>query len=253
MGWEDRAIAAALAHQGEAAIPELDRALDDVTKRGENSRFFQNGGWLAFAYARILGTAAVPRFRGMERRPGLVGLGRSLDQAVALSLGITSYVSSFGWHGSAVICRRGEPRDALDQLIFSLERNDRSQFESSLGPDARSALGQMLDGKSWESVRREFWHERPLGQGAVGYAFDIPGRWSEPEETLQASRGDEPAPVTSQDFGLDTQFKAGDGGDCARFTVKFRRVLEPTRADSYLVNNSDLAGLMRAIGGCFAQ
>jgi hypothetical protein len=249
---QERAKTRELVRLDNAAIPDLERALDSLEKEGQNSRLFRKAGWFLLAYARIQGPAATPRLRRMIRSPKLISLRLNLDQAIALSLGLTSYVSSLRERGEVLVCRRQEPRDALNQLIISFEQNDRSRFESSLGPNSRKALDQLLVGTSWEVIRQQVWHEPSGGQGAVGYLFDIPGRWSEPEETLEEKREYRSAPLASENFALDTQFKNSAGKDCARYSVSFRKIERPT-GPIYQVDNSNIEDLLRSIGTCSAQ
>jgi hypothetical protein len=180
----------------------------------------------------------------------LASLRPTFDKSIALSLGLTSYVSSAREDGPIVVCRRQEPRDALDQLIQSLEHGKRSQLESSLGRTARQALDQMEEGRSWNTVYQAIWNESAAG--AVGYLFEIPGRWSEPEETLKETSDYSGAPLTSDNVALYTQFKNSGGRDCARYRIEFRREDRPNGV-IYQVNNSDLADLMRSISACFEQ
>jgi hypothetical protein len=171
---------------------------------------------------------------------------------MALSLGLTSYVSSGREGGRLIICRRQEPKDALDELLLALERSDRSELESSLGPDARKALDRLLEDKSWEAVHRQLWPAVPTGQSAVGYHFDIRGRWSEPEETLEENRNDGDDPLTSAEIALDTQFKTSTGKNCAKYVLGFKKVSQFGRA-RYLVNNRTLGDLIQSINTCFVQ
>jgi hypothetical protein len=245
-----RAVARELGSRGEIAVPVLDRVLGSLEKEGVDSAFFN--GWFLFAYARAQGPAAVPRLMRMIRNPKLDSLYISLDRAIALSLGLTSYVSSGRGGGQMIICRRQEPKDALDQFILALQRGDRSELESSIGPKARMALDGLLEGRSWEAGYQELWHVPQGGQGAMGYLFDIRGRWSEPEETLEEVRYDGDDPLTVPEVALDTQFKTSRGKDCARYLVGFNKVSELGRA-KYLVNNANLGDLIRSINTCFVQ
>jgi hypothetical protein len=249
---QDRTIARELVRLDKAAIPELERALDSIEKGGEKSKFFRKAGWMLLAYARIQGPAATPRLRRMITRDKLSSLRIVLDQATALSLGLTSYVSSPREPGEVLICRRQEPRDALDQLIMSFEQNDRSRLEASLGPNAHSALDQLLDGRLWEAIRQEKWHVPRAGKGAVGYIFDIPGRWSEPEETLKETGASKAGPLTSDGFALYTEFKNSAGRDCGGFNMNFRKV-DRLIGPIYQVNNSNLEPLLSLIAACVAQ
>lgn len=246
---QQRAIARELGSRGSSAVPELDRVLGSLEKEGVDSAFFND--WFLFAYARAQGPAAVPVLMRMIRNPKLDSLYISLDRAIALSLGLTSYLSSGRGREQMVICRRQEPKDALDQFIVALQQGDRSELESSIGPKARMALDRLLEGSSWEAAYRELWHAPPGGQGAMGYLFDIRGRWSEPE-TLEEVRYDGDAPLTVAEVALDTQFKTGRGRDCARYLVGFNKVTELGLA-RYLVNNTNLSDLVRSINTCFVQ
>ncbi len=129
--WERR-TASELVQFGRTAVPDLDRAFDSVESRGWESSLYENAQWLYFAYARILGPAAAPRLQRMMHKPKLAHALRSLDDALALSLGLTSYVSGAAGPSPYLACRREQPRDALDKLIESLEprRPSRASKES---------------------------------------------------------------------------------------------------------------------------
>ena len=115
-----RSVARELASRGEAALPELDRVLESIERDGEDSQFFDSSGWFLFAYARAQGPASVSRLMRMIRSPKLDSLHISLDRAMALSLGLTSYVSSGREAGRLIICRRQESKDALETNCFWL-------------------------------------------------------------------------------------------------------------------------------------
>lgn len=248
----ERAVARELGRRGKAAVPELDRVLDSIEDEDDGSPFFQKSGWFLFAYARIQGSAAVPRLRTMIRNPRLDPLRVTLDRAIALSLGLTSYLSTGRESTQLFTCRRQEPKDALDDFVLALERGDQSGLESDLGSDARTVLNRLLDGKPWTVVYQEIWHTSPGGQRAVGYLFDIPGRWSQPEETLEDNRDYANAPLTSAEVVLATQFTTSTGKDCAKHMVRFRRVSQFGRA-RYLVDSPDMKELIASISSCFAQ
>ncbi len=248
----ERSVARELASRGRAAVPELDRVLGSIERDGEDSPFFDRAGWFLFAYATAQGPASASRLTRMIRNPKLEPLHISLDRAIALSLGLTSYVSSGREGGPLIICRRQEPKDALDELLLALERGDRSELESILGPEARMALDRLLEGKSWEATYQELWPAAPGGSSAVGYLFDIRGRWSEPEETLEENRGDGDDPLTSPEIALHTQFTTKTGKNCAAYLVGFKKVRQFGRG-RYLVANINLGDLVESIHACFVQ
>jgi hypothetical protein len=183
----DRATAKSLVDIGSPAIPQLERAFNSIEKLGDKSPFMENVYWLSMAYARIEGEAAHPRLRRMGSEPKLEV---SMDSAMALSLSLTSVVSSTRYQGRHFRCRREEPRDALDQLILDWELDE---------------LGH-----------------RKYAPLAVGYRFEIPGRWSEPPEALRAENRDVDAPGDRVE--IETTFHKLSRGECARTRVIFRKV-----------------------------
>ena len=251
---QDRAAARSLAELGATAIPDIERALDAIEKRGESSEYALGAGWLLDSYVHIKGPAGFPRVRRMMRNPNLAFLGLDLDGAAALSLGLTSYVSDSHAPGRVFHCSRGgEPRDPLDQLILAWEWGDRPWLEASLGPRATAALNSLLEARTWADMRAEIWHAAIGRRVAVGYRFDISGRWAEPEETLDEERAAGTG-VIPENPDLDTRFKNGSAGDCGRFRVKFLKT--PIEVGpgylAYVVDNSDLGNLLRLISSCAA-
>lgn len=248
-----RAIARQLALQKSAAGPELATVLRSIKESGRTSPFFTNLGWLALAYARSQGPAAVQLLRTMSADPKLDSFRVGIDRAIALALGLTSYVSGLTDGQPTVICRRGEPRDSLNLLISSLQHGDQGGIESSLGPSGLEAFTRMLTGKSWTALYQEIWHRANNGQGAVGYAFAITGRWSEPEETLDENRSYDDTPLKSDSVTLGTRFTTAGGADCGRYTIDFQKLKQPTGGVVYRLNNSDLDGLLRIINTCYVR
>jgi hypothetical protein len=250
----DRAAAASLAKLGGEAIQELEKALDSLDRRGERSEFATGAGWLALAYAKIKGPDAYPRLARLIANPRLASLRIDLEAAAELSLGLTSYLDS-SRPPSDVVCRAAQPRDALDRLILTWERNERSLFQANLGPDATAALNSLLRSKSWAAMRTDIWNGRHV-QGAVAYRFDIAGQWSEPEETLEQKRDPGNAPLKMINPELDVFFNTSSGRACGRHRVRFLGVKTGTGAPfpgSYVVDNSDLGDLLRLISSCAAN
>jgi hypothetical protein len=278
--------ASALAGYREEALPGIEAELDAIEKSG-NEGF--GAYWLELAYARIKGRAAYTRLRRLENDPRFGAdrefvedsSRRSLDRSIALALGLTSFVSApknaiINYHAckydeiggsfislgdcpagthpeplTEIHCdRRMEPQDGLTRLIRAFERNDEFLFQAGLGPDAKSALTSLLNSTTWNEYRRMLLHGDSSGDLAVGYQFEEAGRWSEPEETLEEER---PAAPIDENPVLRTQFTNGSGGSCGHFQVKFEldrskqgiRHLMP-----YLVNNSDLEGLLQVMASC---
>lgn len=250
-GWADRAAGRALVMLGASAIPQIEAALDSIEQRGQASEFSFHAQWLLYTYAGINGRQAYPRLRRMAARPGL-GLDEvGLDNAIAVSLGLTSYVSPSQPLVRRILCRAEEPRDALSALILGWEKNDLVQVRTSLGPSARASLESLLRGRTWRSVRSELWPDE-LGQGdAVGYRFETSCRRADPEYKLTPPDCFDPPPSATVD--LPTVFKDATGADCVRQTVRFVDTTGGTTAPEYRVDSPDVRGLLRAITSCAVQ
>ena len=139
---ENRALARELVDLGASSLPDLEAAFESIERFGIYSPFADNAGLLFDAYAKITGPAwAFSRLRKMIGIPQLAALQGGLDVSIALSLGLTSYVSgSRGIIGEPIFsCAPEEPRDALDRLALAWELGDRRAFEEKLGPHAKAA------------------------------------------------------------------------------------------------------------------
>ena len=249
----DLAATRSLVEFGVSAIPDLERALSSIEKRGERSEFAFNGGWLLLAYAKINGPAAYPRLQRMIDNPKFAFLEIDLDRAVALSLAITSYVSGSLVPVRILHCSRGEePRDALDQLILAWERNDRPWLEASLGPSAKAALSSLLESKAWGSLRNKLWRGTSDHRVGVGYRFETSGPWAEPEETLEWEKSQDAPSGTA--FQFDARLKNRFGTDCGRQRVRFLKAPAGNGGTlGYLVDNVDLGELLRSIASCATE
>src|SRR5579864_1113373 len=190
-----RALTRSLVKMRTSAVPAIEEAIDSFEARGEKSAVGLHVGWLLFAYAEIEGPAAYPRLHRLIRNRPLGSFTIVVDNSMALAFGLTSYVSSSRTTLPAAIFRCDrfeEPRDALDTMILAWEKDDAESLKATLGPTASSALTELLKGRTWADLRSTLWHDGSQKGTAVGYRFDLPGRWSEPEETLEdhRSRGD---------------------------------------------------------------
>src|SRR5580700_9273428 len=245
---DDRALTRSIVRLGASAVPAVEDALDSFEARGEKSEVAFKAGWLLLAYASIQGPAAVPRLRRLHDKPGFENYAFRLDKAVALALGLTSYVSPLrSFHlcstndsGATsesrapcvapsrevpmhnIRCDRGdEPRDALDRLILAWVTNDPESLEVGLGPRAKAALDQLLQGPTWTAMRADFLPSTPGKSVAMGYRFAALGRWSEPDETLQDTRGPGTLEGDYVNPVIETQLVNGSGADCGSLPVNF--------------------------------
>jgi hypothetical protein len=243
-----RGWARSLAALGPPAVPAIEEALNSAEKEGMQSKFAPGAGWLSLAYAKVRGRAAFPKLRELLGNPRLEPFQNMLGESVALSLGLTSYLASSAIPLDSDMCASLEPRHSLDRLILAWEQNNQPLFERGLGPNARAA---MRDGGGWLTLKAGLWRGRSSDWAAVGYLFEIPGRWSGPEETLVQERGQEGLSLLPMDGEIDTAFEDRYGVGCGRHTVKF---LPPVPADpsphQYLIDNSDLRDLLRVVTSC---
>jgi len=248
---KDIATAKSLVEMGASAIPCLEKALDSIEKQGEESEFAAAGGLLPEAYARIQGLDAYARLRRLIGNPRLKYMSIGCERSVAISLGLTSYVPTFRPAVKVSACRAEEPRDPLDRLIVAWEMGDRELLEGSLGPNAKTALGALLEHRSWRDLRAELWHGSFSADMAVGYKFDVRGPWSEAEGILGEDALHR-ASARPEHVDLDTRFANSSGSSCGDYRVRFvgaafgrnRFVL------SYAVDNSDIEMLLRLITSC---
>jgi hypothetical protein len=249
----DVAAAKSLAKLGAPALPEIEQTLDSLEQDGLQSKFEPTAGLLLFAYARIKGAEAYPRQQSMLGNRKLAFLQSALDASIAVSFNLTSYVSFREWTGlptgSGAICGRAEPRHVLNWLILAWEGNDRLLLEASLGPAAKATLNSMLKARTWDETRADFWRSGSDGV-AVGYRFDAPPRWSEPAMNPEAKGGPEDLGQDAASPELDTLFKGASGHDCGWHRVKFVTASGPL--PRYLVDDSDIGGLLRLISSCAA-
>jgi len=238
---ENGAAADALVKLGREATSDIETALDSIETQGQHSVFSTNSAWLVNAYARIQGASAYHRLRRMSNNPNAGFLRPALDKAIAVALGLTSYVSSQRSDAEGLNCSGVlMPHTLLDRLILGWERNDQRRVEASLGPLATAALRSMRGQKQWDAFRTGLWPQMPEGEIAIGYRFrssDGPAT-SEPKGPLDSSRST-----------LDTIFTTSAGDQCGIFRVEFLLSRTGTE-DSYLVDNADIDSLLRLMSVC---
>ena len=253
---EYRDAAHSLVALGASAVPEIESALRSLQSRGQQMGGAFNSRWLLFAYARIKGTAAYRQFQAMIDNPGLNFLRRDLDNAVAISLGLTSYVSSIRTPETLLHCGVTEPRDTLDDLILAWETNDSGGVEAQLGPNAQAALQFLLAQQSWTDLRTHTWRGTASPNVAVGYRLDVANVWSQPREMLDQAATDARRFVNLDFYPpnpeLQAQFTNRAGQVCGHFGIRFLRTEVGLRT-KYLVDETNMEGLLTTISVCAAM
>jgi hypothetical protein len=148
------------------------------------------------------------------------------DAAIAIALGLTSYVDSSGEnYGTGIVCRAWEPRDALDRAILAFENDDLVSLEASLGPHAGAVLKEVF--------KRRFWAEfkaKPPGRKAekrliaMGYNFSTTGAWATLDENLASARASANPSSQTRDPQVDATFVDRSGHECSRQRILSSRL-----------------------------
>jgi len=256
MAEQDRQIAVALVQMGAQAVASMEAALDALEKGGPRAGKIFDPAYLFYAYATARGSAAYPRLRRMIRDERFLQVQFQLDTAVAIALGLTSYVDDSRQPIGVFFCRNQEPRDALDSLILAWETGDEAYLASNLGPSAQEALKGLLNGTNFAEVRAGLWPSKAQGV-AVGYRLIDAGAWAEPPETLDEGlarrrSGSASIPVSGVvEFNVD--FRSPSGAECGQQRLRFLRASDLMFRAGYVVDNSNLRDLLRLIGLCAAK
>ena len=180
-----------------------------------------------------------------------------MENAIAISLGITSFVGSDGVAGRKFRCRAEEPRDALDELILAWEADNPSWLAEHLGPNASVAFDSLLKGRAWSELRAELWPKAIVDYAAVGYWLDTPGRWSDPNDPI-TERADHMIGSKLRNSAIVTTFVNNLGDDCGTIRIDFIEVpISPDAGgathEGYLVNTPELARLLKLVSACAAN
>jgi hypothetical protein len=251
---EDQPAIRTLVGLGASAIPDIEAAFDVVEASGLESGIAGHEWPLFRAYAEIKGPAAYPRLRKMIGGPRLDSplatvIRADLDSAIALSFGLTSYVSAVRAPVKTFNCDGDRPQDVLDQLILAWERDDRTWLEQQLGPDAAAALGSLLNGRTWADMRGQLWPGKSNPGAAVGYRFRAgvrSGLRPPGQATALPTAPPGAAPPRAPSLEINALFKSAVGSDCGNYRVTFY-------TSTYLIDNQDLAGLLRLIASCAGE
>jgi hypothetical protein len=175
----------------------------------------------------------------------------ALDDAFALALDLTDYVSTSVPPIKVIRCRAPQPRDVLRQFTVAWERGEQELLMASLGPRAERAVEVLQQGRDWEKLGAVISTEANDRLSAVGFRFQIPDIWSTPEAELEPS-----LPPSPTHFDLRTVFTDRDGNRCGSMQIKFVRV--PGRMGisdqmDYLIDNEDLREVLSTIAACAAR
>lgn len=220
---EQARLARLLVRAGSKALPLIEREFQRAGVKDSELGIVST--WFEPIYARILGASA---FSILKYRAGQTGDSprrRNVDHALAISLGITSYVSDTRMPSRELSCLGdGGPRVALDRVIVGWLKADRSWLETALGSKSKAALSRLLGDEPWESFHARQMHGAP-GALAVGYRlkaedhpnFSSPG-YEFVERAPDDGREDSGLPVVIEVTVFDAK-----GGRCGAMPVAFAK------------------------------
>jgi len=232
----DFLAAIALRRHGAAAVPAIEA---ELTRKGFG-RY-----WLSATYASIRGRQAFPVLRELASR-----MDESFDEAIAVALDLTSYVSTSRPVGANISCVRGfQPRDALDRVVLGVLRGDRTWLASGVDL-AREGEGR----REWGLI------VAGIGSGsggrprvsAVGYRLAGDDSWSDPPVVLTAPRPDRRlrADAGEMRIAMQARFHNERGEFCGEVAVQFQSNPEGDSFRPFLVDQASARELVPLILKC---
>lgn len=246
---DDRDAGVALVRFGEAAVPHIIRGLEEMRADGVLSKGTSGAYWLLYALARIERGPAYERLRPMLLDPGLRPIEDALEDAIAVSLQLTSFRCSL--HGSTVKIPIGfhRPQNALDQLALAWVLDDREAFEATLGPRAKRSLDTLLISHTWEKLRARLLRESLDGVVGFGYRLPLP-----PEVVGFIDPLDRPTSVSGKGYDRYPETTAEFyewNRPCGKVTVRFLDLQDgPLGKPHWVVDNDDIGKLLASLSSC---
>lgn len=262
----NRLIASTIADLGKVSLPFLEKVLSDLETAGVKSRYFMNARWVYIAFARIQGPSSFGRLRQLMNTTEHHQ--ESLDDAVALALGITSYVSARSREPAGRTCNRvGEPRFAMNRIALGCQQADLSMIQSALSDKGKAALAALLRTKTLRQVMDRSGKITPGVDAAVGFKFSAPDEFSEPIEPLKAPQilqqpfqtSDEMTPIRmlteSMPMTLSALLFDRLGNRCKTIVIQFSE--NPSFSINspilYLIDDTNLDDLLGRLAYCSSK
>ena len=240
--------AMALVRLGASALPAVEKAETSIERSGLESRYGANAGLLLNVYATIAGRTSYRRLAALSADPRFSSLG--LNELIAVSLGLTSYVVSSKPLGYSVTCGTStEPRNALNLFILAWEKRSRAWLEASLGPSGRAALAGLVKKGSRYGVLAPNSSAGTISDVAIGYRFMISDRWAEPALRLRDNQISGTVVSSGLNPEIETVFTNRSGDVCGSYRLKFTNTTG-TGPLAYVIENTDLEPLFRTLEEC---
>jgi hypothetical protein len=245
----DFQAATALRRHGANAARELEAETGRMLRNPSERRGWY---WITSTYAAIRGRDALPLLQSLavEDRGGVTQY--NVDSAIAISLSLTSFVSTRRPVIASIPCIRGfQPRDALDRVILGVLKGDRRWLESGVNLDPEG-----YDRGAWDRAMAEYasgWVARPVGEvRAIGYRFDGNDIWSDPPLVLDdaSNRRSLREGAGAERFTLRAKFYDGGGSACGEMPVPFRRNHDGDAFRTFVVERDGIEAVLGMIRKC---
>jgi hypothetical protein len=235
-----------------AALPALENAVESLTEQGEASPFYPNSEWLLQVYAKIAGVTATPRLHKLGET---YKYHRNIDKALALSLGITSYVDHSQVYAAVWNSVDNHTLDgAFDRFILAWYRNEPDAIAAALAPQASAAFRALLSLNSWPGPPSM----DPPSKAAVGYRFTatalaIPKPLRTPHPIFEQWSFTTGSAMPAAD-SLETTFVNVAGQECGTHSVRFVILYNPPSGpNGYFVDNTDIGALAQFLRTCSSR
>jgi hypothetical protein len=250
---DDRRATGLLIQKGQSSLPAIQQALDSIETQSERSPFALNADWLFVSYAEIVGRKSLDRLRRLRQAMPGSPLSGGLDNAIAISISATSYVS--GAPGRSSIPQAAgerfhlyaaDPRNNLDLLLRAWISDDLSTLRQALTPSARLSLSRISSAVGYKEMRRRL--NRSNGLVSIGYRFDVSDAWADPGKLMMASHELYDGPESR---AIETSFKTRSGVDCGQLRLLFFKSVGPgSPQPEYRIDNRNIGDLLRLITTC---
>jgi len=252
-------LAMALLALGDAALPAIAKGLD-VLLEHQNPRGLCGAEWFLYVFARLRGAEAYPRLTELLVSPQLRPLHRQIENAMVVSLGLTSLVSALDVPGqepgdtlAGLAYAQADgykvPQGSLDLFLLGWIQGRDGLIEESLSPVAREGFRRLRSSPAWDRLRYPAALDERRSILGVGYKLslpsgmvDLPGSYSplrlEPHDRRVSGRA---------------EFYS-NGKSCAEHTLHFLDVAGTSQSPDlkwqYVIDNSDIEALLNSLKKC---
>ncbi len=234
-----------LVAMGDSALPAVEKALTQLEREGESSQVEPGAYWLLYAYARLKGRAGYDRLKGMLLSPQLQTLHYLVEEAIAVSLDLTSFRSSSDDVRVFEKWPNNLPQDALNEFLGAWISGDRKAMESSMSPWTKPGMARLLETQPWEKLRQELLRESPEPVVLFGFRLSPPDLGRPPFTALYAGQ---PSPDRVIPSEGNVDLFTGNHY-CARFRFRFVDLGN----QHFSVESEDIRALLQQLGKCLSR